>query len=106
MNSDSFTLFSSLYNYFSLGDPRETPRSRQPTTHLFEPRWEPRVQAGTDDPALMSILEFYTQVGLWDRRREIAIQASKKERKKHLFIARQNLLYGNHATDATSSPAV
>lgn len=33
-----------------------------------------------DDPALMSVLEFYTQVGLWDCRRETAIQASKKER--------------------------
>lgn len=35
-----------------------------------------------DGPALMSILEFYTQVGLRDRRRETAIQASKKEREK------------------------
>lgn len=29
----------------------------------------------------MSTLESYTQVGLWDRRREAAIQASKKEKK-------------------------
>lgn len=35
-----------------------------------------------DGPTLMSILEFSMQVGLWDRRRETAIQASKKEGKK------------------------
>lgn len=35
-----------------------------------------------DDPTLMSVLEFYTQVSLRDRRRETAIQASRKERKK------------------------
>lgn len=103
-NSDSFTLLSSLYNH-TPGDPQETPRSQQPLTHLFEAHWGPRVRAGMDDPALMSILEFYTQVGLWDRRRETAIQTSKKDREKHLFTARQNLLFGNDATDATSSPA-
>lgn len=59
-----------------------------------------------DDPTVMSVLEFHTQVGLWDCRRETAIQASKKERKKHLFTARQSRLCGNDATDATSSPAV
>lgn len=59
-----------------------------------------------DGPTLMSILEFSMQVGLWDRRRDTAIQASKKEGKKHLFIARQSPLCGNDATDATGSPAV
>jgi hypothetical protein len=43
-----------------------------------------------DNPTVMSVLEFCTQVGLWDGRRETAIQPSKKERKKHLFIARQS----------------
>lgn len=104
MNSDSFALLSSLYNH-TLGDPQETPRSQQPSTHLSEAQWGPRVRVGIDDPALMSILEFYTQVSLWDRRRETAIQTSKKDREKHLFTARQSLLFGNDATDATSSPA-
>lgn len=55
----------------------------------------------------MSVLEFHDQVGLWDRRRETAIQASKKERqKKNLFIARQSQFCRNDATDATGSPAV
>lgn len=53
-----------------------------------------------DGPALMSILEFYTQVGLRDRRRETAIQASKKERKN--IYSMPDTAYRK----ATSSPAV
>lgn len=48
------------------------------------------MQTGIDDPTVMSVLEFYTQVSLGDCRRETAIHVSKKERKKHLFIDRHS----------------
>lgn len=47
-----------------------------------------------------------TQARLWDCRRETAIQASKKERKKRLFIARQAALRKRCYQNATGSPAV
>lgn len=59
-----------------------------------------------DGPALMSILEFYTQVSLWDRGRETCHSGIQERGKKHLFIARQSPLCGNDATDVTGSPAV
>lgn len=83
MTSDRVCLLSGLSKH-SLGL-QEAPGSLQPSTHLFEPHWVPGVRAGMDGTALMSILEFYTQVGLWDRGRETAIQASKKEGKKNVY---------------------
>lgn len=91
MISDFFHLLSSL-NSHSLG-PQEAPRSLQPSTHFFEPLWVLGVRVGVEGPALMSILEFSKQVGLWDCGRETAIQASKEEGKTSLHSQTEPTLW-------------
>lgn len=59
-----------------------------------------------DGPTLTSILEFYTHVGLWDRRRETATQASKKKTKTSIQCQTEPALWKQCYRNVTSSPAV
>lgn len=59
-----------------------------------------------DGPTVKSTLESYTQVGLWDRRREAAIQASKKEKKTCIHCHGRSCSGETTPLTRDSSPAV